>query len=150
MTVVLNYKFICFTVVFCRTCLVAFVVHFARSGHIGGLVALVVTSKYWGQRVTNRVRLAGGWWVVGENNVAGFWVEVEIKINVYNVQPVLGTASLNAVHVWEAVTWEVWTVLVDVQEGGGPHVCHAQHRYRRVILNPCVAFVYSWYMYHDS
>jgi hypothetical protein len=82
--------------------------------------------------------------------VAGFWVEVEIKINVYNEQPVLGTASLNAVHVWEAVTWEVWTVLVDVQEGGGPHVCHAQHRYRRVILNPCVAFVYSWYMYHDS
>ena len=108
MTVVLNYKFICFTVVFCRTCLVAFVVHFARSGHIGGLVALVVTSKYWGQRVTNRVRLAGGWWVVVENNVAN----------------VLGTASLNAVHVWEAVTWEVWTVLVDVQRRGCvPHAC---------------------------
>jgi hypothetical protein len=41
----------------------------------------------------------------------------------------LGTASLNAVHVWEAVTWEVWTVLVDVQEGGVYHTrvpCTAQ------------------------
>ena len=63
--------------------------------------------------------------MVVENNVAGFWVEVEI--NCGNVVPVLGTSSLNAVHVWEAVTWEVWTVLVDVQRRGCvPHTCAIQ------------------------
>ena len=67
--------------------------------------------------MTNRVKLVAVCWVEVANNVAGCWVEVEI--NVCNVFNVLGTFSLNVPHVWEVVTWGVWTVLVDVQEGWG-------------------------------